>query len=103
MSNSVCAILGYGFMLTSDEYETYLEKRCAEGEYESDFCMRVDAYDEKSNVFFGVRIFETETNIAIDSMYADDREWEACNAEFRVSFPEKKNTVPKYFLISHWT
>ena len=103
MGNSVCAILGYGFMLTHDEYETYLEKRYAEEEYESDFCMWVDVYNEKSDVFFGVRVFETETNIAIGNMHTDDREWEACNAEFRASFPEKKDTTPQYFLISHWT
>jgi len=105
MSVDVNAVLGYGFILDHEEYNTYKNK-CDEKELDvSDYCWWVNSYLDDSEVFYGIVIESTDYITTFDKELfnmIDEDKWAECYRQWCEDFPDKKNEEPKYVLISNW-
>lgn len=104
MSVDVSARLGYGYMLSNDEYRDYQNRLEEKGYDTPDFCFWVNSYSSDSDVFFGVNIDGTRdyTSLSLEDLEVDERKWEEVYKIWCEDFPEKKDELPNYYLICQW-
>lgn len=109
MSVDVSAHIGYGYILTNQEYSKYLNKldTIDDSNYMTveDNCSYIDSYTD-SDVFCGIIIDSTSyytplSTELIDSI--DNQAWEKFYNLFKKEFPDiEERENPQLYLICQW-
>lgn len=106
MSVEVSAVIIYGFIINNEEYKDY-RKRCHEAKMDvSDYCWPINEYRNDSDAVYGVCLKSTEYAEVIynEDLFSliDEDKWAECYRQWCEDFPDKKEEIPRYTLISNW-
>ena len=103
MSVDVTAKVGYGFILTNEEYCQYRDRLDALDTDPSNFCCYMNAYDDNSDIFYGITIDATDDYTPLCRLNDYDADvWKECLREWQEDFPKRANETPNYYLICNW-
>ena len=110
MSVDAAARIGYGYIITSDEHQNYIDKieNINDANYitlEDYFC-DINSYAADSDVFCGLTLGSTDYYEPINmdiSREIDPKDWEDFMNIFRKEFPDiAASEIPQMYLICEW-
>lgn len=110
MSVDAAAKIGYGYILSNDEYQNYMDKieNINDANYMTleDYLCDIDGYAAESDVFCGLVLGYTDyyEPISMDiSREIDPKDWEDFMNIFREEFPDvAASEIPQMYLICEW-